>query len=85
LGVFIELRFGHYDRAGTAEIIFVLNLNDTILFSEKTFEVYNITLTTGATLRHFDMDHVDVDRVIQSKLIIGLYNTFNSYQETLRG
>jgi hypothetical protein len=33
------------------------------------------------------MDHVDVDvdRVIQSELIIGLYDAFDSSQETFRG
>jgi hypothetical protein len=71
LWVSVQFCFGHYNRTGTTKFIFVLDLNDTILFSEETFQVHNITLTTGTTMRHFHMDHVDVDRVVQGKLVIG--------------
>jgi hypothetical protein len=39
-------------------------LDDAIPFSKETFQVHNITLTTGTTLRHFHMNHIDTGRVV---------------------
>jgi hypothetical protein len=64
LWIFVQLCFGHHNCVGTTEIIFVFYLNYASFFRQITFEVHNITLTTGTSLRHFHMDHIDVDRVV---------------------
>ena len=82
LWVFVVLCLRDNNCTSTAEVIFVFNLDDAVFFSQVTFKVYNITAFSSTILGHFNMDHVDVDRIIQSKLRVGLYDTFYNSQET---
>ena len=85
LGVIISFCFRDHKRTRHTQIVIVLNADDGSRFLQMLLQTHGGTLSSLTPRRHAHVNHIDIDRVVEAKMLVGLYHSFNLTQNAFGG